>query len=253
MHTPIVILLITLTLSLSVAAQDRGRGWQWYEEVPLTQKVEPERRVQTVTSQPKAAPKTATEQLDTWQAAFLEAKAAAVMHPTVENVHKLQQLIDESWVRSEKLEAAWQQVQLKYPELDYNAQHPTGERAKRQFFERKDAAIEATLKQLAREGAGLFFVFNHDDVYLKEYATQVNAFANAQGLSLLGISMDGSALPEIDTVRQNNGKLKVAVTPAIILVNPTRHTQVAVSYGIKSIEDVKRHIHFVETGYKDTP
>lgn len=255
MKIQIVCLIITLTLSFPTFAQDTGRGWQWYEEEKEGAVEEPERRVKTVTSQPKPAtkPTTATEQLADWQAAFLEAKAAAVMNPSVENVYRLQRLIDESWERSEKLEAAWKQVQLKYPELDYNAQHPTGERAKRQFFERKDAALDATLVQLASEGAGLFFVFNQNDVYLKEYAKQVKTFAAEYGLSLLGISMDGSALPELERVRKNNGKLDVTVTPALILVNPTQKSQVAVSYGIKSMDDVKRQIHFVESGYKEAP
>lgn len=260
-HLMAMMIVVTALGMLSPASQAHtGKGWQWYDDPTPTVTEPGTPKVNTVhtpipqQSQPPSDKALSySEQLKAWQAEFQEAKAAAVMAPSPEHLYRLQSLIEASWDKTHQLADAWQQTLLLHPELDYNATHPTGERAKRAFFEQKDQQVEATLAKLAREGAGLFLVFQSGDVYLHEFASQIRQFAEGEHLSLLGVSLDGSPLPELGEVKANQGKLHVAVTPAVILVNPHTHTQVAVSYGINSIDTIKRHIHFIENGYHDSP
>lgn len=163
---PFIACALLLTLSLPVWAHT-GKGWQWYDD-PTPTVTEPDTpKVNTVhtpipqQSQPPSDEALSySEQLKAWQAEFQEAKAAAVMAPSPEHLYRLQSLIEASWDKTHQLADAWQQTLLLHPELDYNATHPTGERAKRAFFEQKDQQVEATLAKLAREGAGLFWCSN---------------------------------------------------------------------------------------------
>ncbi|MGX9520550.1 conjugal transfer protein TraF [Vibrio mediterranei] len=261
-----MMMFMTALGTFSPASQAHtGKGWQWYDDPeptkhdPLPPKVTlvpspaPTAQERQQKKETAPAPESYTEQLKAWQAGFEEARAAAVLAPTPEHLYELQRLIEEAWQKTNRLGESWERLMIDHPEMDYNATHPTLEYAKRGMQQREQASVDATLKQLADSHAGLFLVYRSSDIYLHEFATQLRGFASASHLGLIGISLDGSTLPELEVVKPGQGRFQPPVTPALILVEPTTGTQTPISYGVKSVQTIARTIHFIKQGYHHAP
>lgn len=83
------------------------------------------------------------------------------------------------------------------------------------------------VRTLADAGWGLFFVYKGSEEIDIALAPSVQQFATQHGIELLGVTLDGVALPAIVQNRQNDQHINVPFSPALVLVNPARGNETA--------------------------
>ena len=99
--------------------EDHARGWHWYEKIEEKKEEKSEREnLKNFEKYP------ATEALKRYQAELEEAKAAAVMNPTAQNVLNYQRLQYGMIEKSGKFANVWMQNLYMNPNVDYTQKFP---------------------------------------------------------------------------------------------------------------------------------
>lgn len=245
----IIIFLSLISFHTYSATDYIGRGFSWYEdEIKAKKKERPKDSVSiTVTPAPK---KTATQELEEFHKKYNEVKNAAILYPTDENVKAFLVLKKESLERSRKFGDMTRKVTLQNPSLDYEATHPSEQLANHAYLAQQELKKIDVLNFYQQQGYGFFYLFSKNDIYGEQYSEQLQAFADQYKFDLLGISMDGSRFSGVRDVVDNNDKLQVEITPALLLVNPITKEIEPISYGTASNSQLIDNLYFISNGFE---
>lgn len=258
--TGVVLALATLFASVAPASEAQpdhrqggfpdkvAQGWHWYNEpvAPATPDVPPE--------QPPAlavTPENATALMTRLQAATREAQNRALMFPSAENFRRYK-LLQDFWVeKSSQFAQTSKEALLKYPELDYNARfshyNSTAAVRQAQHLARQKVAI----RDLSARN-GLFYFYRGREPVDVLMGVVVRAFVREYGISLIYVTVDGKAAPELTGSRPDNGqsaRMRITQFPALFLVNPGNAQYQALAYGFHSQEDLAEQFLLVASGF----
>ena len=226
---------------------DKERGWFWRELPSTPPEVKPPKEpVPVPTALPAAIPQTptATQRMETVRAELEEAKNAAILSPTPENLTKYLTLQEQTMNQAMLFTDMWQRVRWSNPTLDYSFIHPTatgGVRVDRQLTrDQEKAAVQAVAKD-----NGLFFFFKRNCPFCDEQGRILQAVANEYRMTIMPISLDGSSNPYFPNAKPDNGiaaKMGVQDAPALFIVNPDTKESMPLGYGVISLDEIETRI-----------
>lgn len=176
---------------------DHERGWHWYEKGAEFDKNKPKKKEEEI-------PKTARADLKKYQEQIDEAKALAVMYPTLENVYNYQKIQFEMINKAGKFAEVWIQNVYKNPELDFTLLSPISQNARHIYLAKKKEDREAKIKKLSQE-YGLFFFFQENCRYCVAFAPIVKSFSEKYNWEVLAISTTGEKHNLFERSVQDNG------------------------------------------------
>lgn len=246
--------LITLVCSLSISAlclaNDDPAGWRWYNEPQKVKEAQPQQvapKENTVTTVMSA-----TEQMKVFHQMYEEINAAATIDPgNMENRLRLMRMNNFITEQTSIAGMTFKKALLEHPELSYTKDRPVEQAARATYLALKREKKERSVKAMAAEGWGFFFVYEGKDAISQKLAPSIQDFANTYGIELLGISKDGKTLNSIDNNKIDDGRIVVPFTPALILVNPQTHEQKPLVYGFISQSDLLGRFYNVMTDYEE--
>ncbi|MBY7933073.1 conjugal transfer protein TraF [Vibrio fluvialis] len=252
-----VLIFIASINHLSFASDHVGRGFSWYDSPAreyTPKKSQPSETMTVSKSEPTKVlkkEKTYGEKLDDFHAKYKNIIAKAMLEPSLDSVYELMKVQDEVSKKGDAVSDYWKQNLLLHEYLNYEASHPIAQQAIHEYDAVMDAKKRLAVVDYQNRGFGLFYVYRESDIYGSKYASQVQSFADEFGFDLLGVSLDGSKLDVIRKSVDNNGKLNINLTPALVLVNPeNRNDLQVIAFGVKSTSDLIRNISFIHNGFK---
>lgn len=256
-----------------VSLEKRAIGWHWYNEtypedkepkenIEINNNVEKDEEKNEIEADSKDIKddknlnkkrKTATYQMEQLRKSVQEAKARAILYPTVENMRAY--LILQNYVTNQALlfTKAWKETLLAYPELDYSILHPTQNSAQHIIY----AEISKREKEAMRAFGmkyGLFFFYRGKEALDRALAPIIEAFGRENNIALIPISVDGKKIDVFGNNYINNGqaeKLGIKHLPALILVDPKNKKVIPLNYGFISEAELRRRFLQVATGFKE--
>ncbi len=234
-----------MMVCMTTLKAEEPKGWLWYQDpalpkgVPKKEKKKPE----TGFSLPQK-PLTATERLEEQKAAFEEAKALAILEPTLENVDRARQFhefiisqatdFQESWMLSEHLDQNMERIQTSPGALEITK-------------DLEERGLDEALRALSQE-YGLIYVFREDCPYCHKFAPLVSKFAGKYGFELEGLSA-GTGCFEGMNCSQNVKALQVlnpqGEYPILYLVHPRSNEVIPLSRGYASWSDLLENVKIV--------
>ena len=185
--------------------------------------------------------------------ALQEAKAKAILYPTVENMRSY--LILQNFVTNQAslFTQVWKRTLLEYPDLDYSILHPIQNSAQHVMYaetsKKEDEAIQSFAKQY-----GLFFFYRGNNSLDQALAPIIESFSRGNHISLIPVSMDGKTLAVFGSNQIDRGqaeKLGIKYFPALILVNPKNQKIQPLNYGFISDADLRRRFLQIATNFQD--
>jgi len=236
------------TAGMAEVPAGRAVGWHWYNEV-LLQKADDEARDEKDNKKEVSA----VAQMAQLRQAVEEAKAKAVLYPTVANLRAYIVLQNFVTNQASLFTQAWKKALLVYPELDYSILHPTQNSAQHilyaQTSNKENEAIAAFGKKY-----GLFFFYRGKEPLDQELAKTIDGFSRQNRIALIPISMDGKPIELFSNSQINQGQaeqLGIKHFPALILVEPKSKQVVPLHYGFISESELRRRFLQVATNFKD--
>lgn len=237
-----------------LATDDKNVGWQFYN-LPKEPKEKPKPTKEPEKSPiaPSATvPKSAVDKLKFLQAQLEEAKANAVLNPTVENIAKYKVYQDYFVNKSTEFASKWEQMLLAFPNLDYNIQNS--------FYNNtvpikaaQERAEQNKAVQAINQNYGVFFFYRGNEPLDRKLAEVIKAFSEQYGLSIVPVSVDGVMSPEYPQSRVDQGqtaKMGVKYFPALFIVNPKKKEYKPLAYGFITQDDLARRVLNVVTNFK---
>jgi len=228
---------------------DHTRGWYWYED-PESDQLEDKKIEQAPTDKLQYP---ATEALKQYQARLEEAKAAAVMHPTPQNVFNYQQMQYEMVQRSGKFAEVWMQNVYQNPNIDHTQVSPVSQNARHIYLVEQRKQTEGKIQKLSRE-YGLFFFFKNDCPYCDAFAPVVRDFCEKYNWEALAISEFGEQHKVFKRSVQDNGLAEtwgVSTYPSLFAVNPKSGHVIPVAVGMISIQEMEERIVSIVSGVEN--
>ena len=168
----------------------------------------------------------------------------AVVFPTKKNVIQFLEIQNTAIQNSEKFGEVWAQVILENAHLSGQLTNPTDSFAikHRKWVEQEQ--IDALIREKGKSHVLLFF-FDSKDHYSQAAAEMVKLFEEKCLWKVMGISLDGEALPEFPNPRytKDQGKnLNIQAAPAYVVLNPQTEQAIHVGYGAISLSRLKENI-----------
>jgi conjugal transfer pilus assembly protein TraF len=246
-------LMFCFVVSISTAAAKEPPGWLWYNAVQQKKEdkkapVKKEAPVPVVSSSSQKS--SAEHKIEKVQRAFDQAKAEAIIHPTFENVQKVQTLQREMLNQSENFGNMWMLVSLSDA-----ANHPVSDNTNvlhREIYEREEKnKLGRQLRELSKN-FGLFFIFKEDCPYCHRYAPIVKKFADAYGFEVKAISSNGGKIAEFSNSVADNGAISKlnpeGIYPALLLANPQTGEVAPLSWGMISLSALHKNAQTILGG-----
>jgi conjugal transfer pilus assembly protein TraF len=219
--------------------QQHREGWFWYRDPPPP-KTRPAPKAPATVSRPREL-----ADFEAMQQRLETLKRVAVMNPTDDNLMAYMRFQRMVMDRSQVFADRWQRLVWREPSLDYASEgRPTNTLAISAFDERQRERDTAAVRQLAATH-GLVFVFRSDCPFCHRFAPVLKRFAQAHGLTVLAVSLDGGSLPEYPDARPDNGmaaRLNARAVPALYLTRPSRREFRPVGFGLMSDTDLLERI-----------
>lgn len=216
------------------------QGWHWY---PSPKKESNDQRESIEDKDTDAM-----ERIKLIQEELERRKAQAVLDPTEKNIlnyltYQREKVLDKASTFSDQ----FRRVIWAHPEMDYTLERPTNTLAKKVWLEQRQNQETEAIKILGKQ-YGLFFFFRSDCPYCHRFAPVLKAFAEAHGLTVMPVSLDGGGLPEYPAPQSNQGQFErlvgsKAVVPALVAVNPTTHQVVPLSFGLVTQEELLKRVY----------
>lgn len=246
----IVLSLLTTTMvkaedSVTPNPETPG-GWMWYVDPEKDAEEQPEPEIkpsqkQESLDQKAAAPQTATQQLEIYKQRFEEAKARAILNPTLENISQAQSLHQHMIEQATAFQQMWNFAEM----LDVSTKtipvSPSGVK-----LEKKEESMQfaADMKALS-SSYGLIFAFQKDCPYCHQFAPLVTQFATTHGFDLQGLSKDTSCFEGM-SCSQNAAALEAlnpgGQYPILYLANPTTKDVIPIARGLVSLSQLEQNL-----------
>jgi conjugal transfer pilus assembly protein TraF len=223
--------------------EDHSRGWHWYEpEMPTGPDDKDTGQESTATPVPPRYP--ATEELKRYQEQFEEAKAAAVLRPTPQNVFNYQKMQYEMVQKSGKFAEVWMQNVYRNPNIDYTQKSPVSQNARHIYLAGQRSRTEKKIHELSKK-YGLFFFFKNNCPYCEAFAPVVRGFSEKYNWNVLAISEFGETHKLFERSVQDNGLAEtwgVTTYPSLFAVNPKSGHVIPVAIGMISVQEMEERI-----------
>ena len=229
---------------------DKERGWFWRELPPTPPDVKPPEepvpapRVAPIAPVTTPQPPTATQRMEAVRAELEEAKNAAILTPTPDNVAKYLTLQEQTMNQAMLFTDMWQRVRWANPTLDYAFIHPTaagGVRVDRQLTrDEQKAAVKAVAKD-----NGLFFFFKPNCPFCDEQGRILQALASEYDMTIMPIALNGATNPYFPNAKPDNGiaaTMGVQDAPALFIVNPDTKESLPLGYGVIPLDEIETRI-----------
>ncbi|MEZ8862547.1 type-F conjugative transfer system pilin assembly protein TraF [Vibrio sp. 10N.247.311.51] len=249
----VLTLLLSLPYSQSAATNEPHAGWKWYNE-PKAQPVKKPQRVPLQNSSATISPTrtlSATEQMEWFHQAFKEAVNDSTINPTDEEkylkVMKLKHFIE---TKTAQTGMTHKKLLLEHPEYSYIKDRPVEQAARSTYYAQERHAKGEAVEKMKAQGWGFFFVYQGEDALSQTLAPSVQAFADTHSMELLGISEDDVFIDAVKNNRNNDGKVVVPFTPALLLVNPTTGEFKPLAYGFISQNELLGRFYNVANDYQ---
>ncbi|MEI8055415.1 MAG: type-F conjugative transfer system pilin assembly protein TraF [bacterium] len=221
-------------------------GWHWYNEIYHEENKEKK-------EQENDKRESSMVQMALLRQAVREAKARAILYPTVENMRTY--LIMQNFVTNQAslFTRAWKKTLLEYPELDYSILHPTQNNAQHIIYAENSRKEKDAIKFFS-EKYGLFFFYRGGNPLDQALAPIIHGFSKENNISLIPITVDGKLINTFEANHTNSGqaeKLGVKYFPALILVDPKNQKVIPLHYGFISDSELHRRFLQVATAFKE--
>lgn len=193
---------------------------------------------------PQIAAPSAKEVLGELTEMIDEAKAKAVLNPTMENVKNFMVLKNKVGNMATRFSQAWQEVLLSHAELDYSAYKPTNNQAILVLNKKNQQKIEQALTRAAKHN-GLLYFYHGEDAMAQLQAPIVMRLANKYKFEVLGVSLDGQFIESFDRNTQDLGqarKMGVQKSPALFAMNPTNGQFLPLSYTLLAERELEQRL-----------
>lgn len=224
------------------------QGWNWYNESPMVKLKKPAQ-----THHPASASTlSATQELARFQKSLKEAKARAILYPTVEHIQ--QYLILQNFIveKSRRFAEVWQETLLRNPHLDYTVLHPTENNAQQIVYSENEKQESHAIQRISKNSGFLFF-YRGRQALDREVASIVADFSKNHGIHLLPVSVDHVKLSVFKNVRDDHGESKalgIRYYPALLLVNPKTRAVTPVNYGYITQDELSARLLYVIQHFK---
>ncbi len=240
-----IILLTILYLSLIINSNagfwdEHARGWHWYEDI-----FSEEKKNKKLPGKATLKFKSATEELEYYKKQLQESLSSALLNPTSQKVSEYQKLQNYWLNQSQKFGKSWSISLLQNPGLDSTNFSPMSYYGKKIHRQILSENREEYIKKLA-PGRGILVFFNGNCPYCKRFASVVAKFqAKYPNWALLGVSMDGVKLDEIENYIINNGvanKCNITRLPSIVVVKPSTEKVTPIGHSLLTLEQIEENI-----------
>ena len=211
-------------------------GWHFYCD----------RQEEAPQAEPAPGSRTATERIGEMRRQLADARAAAVLDPSRENVAAYLRLQQEALRKAAAFSDAFRRTVWATPELDYTLKRPVGALAKRLWSDRRRAEVAGALARLG-ERYGLIYLGRADCAGCRVFGPLLRAFAARHGLDVLAVSLDGGPLegwPEAapDEGRARSLGLAGTPLPAVVLFDTKTKAVLPVGFGVMAEDQLAMRI-----------
>ena len=258
----LVLILVSPCGQTSTFFEDHARGWHWYEALPIPKQEKPVSEIPVSEIQkPKSekvqsAVQDPSEILEKDKEKIKQQLAAALLEPTPQNLYAYMALQKQTMERAHHFAQVWQEVVLRYPELDDTLKFPTTQTGRHIFYAEEKQQLFQRIQSL-KDTHGLYFFFRKNCPYCKAFAPIVKTFAEKYGWQVLSISLDGHLDGEFsqefkDVVKDNGMAQKLGVTrvPVLFVANPSQSTVLPIAHGLISEAEIEQRILLLTKGGK---
>ena len=245
-----LLMLGLCTAGMAEVPASRAVGWHWYNEIPL-QKADDETKDEI--EQNSGNKTSAVAQMAKLRQAVEEAKARAVLYPTVKNLRAYILLQNFVTNQATLFTQAWKKALLVYPELDYSILHPTQNSAQHILYAQNSNKENEAIATFGKK-YGLFFFYRGKELLDQELAKTIDSFSRQNKIALVPIAMDGRLIELFDNSQINRGQaeqLGIKHFPALVLVEPKSKQVVPLHYGFIAESELRRRFLQVATNFKD--
>ena len=217
----------------------KAEGWAWYEDEEPKEEVFEEKSETTL------------EQMERVKKELETLLAVAILNPSQENVLRYMEA-QKTWLgKSSDFSQQWAKLLLGNPHLDPTATTYATAQYGRQLQKAIEQEEKENLIRTVSMKFGLFFFYEGGSKSSVAFSHVVRAFAHKYQWTLIGISTDGIAIPEIQTIEDKGvgEKFNITIYPALIAFDHVNQTIVPISFGLKSIDQIENNIYlqFKET------
>ncbi len=232
------------------STQDSPEGWLWYKD-PALEDSEPVIEDKAKESpQAQEAPKTSVEELEAYKQRFEEAKAKAILNPTLENIAHAQKLHNAIIDQATDFQKMWNVAEM----LDVSQhQIPVSPSAAKIDRRLQKESLNDDLKALSQD-YGLIFAFKADCPYCHRFAPLVTEFAHRHGFDLQGLSKDNSCFKDMSCSKNPiamDALNAEGVYPILYLANANTKDVIPVARGMINIDqlraNMKHALNYIKT------
>jgi len=235
--------------------QDQERGWFWYEDPLAPVKPKPVPKTPAGASAAIPAKPAEVRMYEQFKAGMEEARIVAMFNPTQANVERYVQYRTALVKIADQLAEAGQRVVWANPEYDFTQARPVSAIGLQVHDANKAEQRRQTFDRLAK-GHVLYFFFKSDCPYCHAFAPILAGFAQATGIKIFPVSLDGGGLAAFPQPHRDRGQaasLGATTVPALYLANPATRDIVPVAFGILSETELVERIlaldHPAASGY----
>ena len=238
----------------SMYSGNHSLGWHFYcdraerEETTEPQAIQtPETDIERKSpAEPGKQPESAIGRIEKLRKELEEARAAAILEPTTENVAAYLHLQQETLERAAVFSDVFRRTVWTTPELDYTLRRPVGALAKRLWSDGRRAERDGVLARLG-ERYGLIYLGDADCEGCRVFGPLLRAFSMRHGLDVLAVSLDGKPLEGWPEAVPDNGRaerlgLGGAPLPAVVLFDTRTNKVQPVGFGVLAEDQLAERI-----------
>ena len=238
--------------SLSWCGQDKITGWDFYcDTVENLKKAlkQQEQKQDTPKEKPKPNPYPYSDAINKQQQALEEAKAKAILEPTLENLAVYMYLQQKVMNQASSFAKTWQRVLVENPALDYTLDRPQATLAKQTWYDSRKQDQQDILKHIS-ERFGIVWFYMSTCPYCHQYAPIIKSFTQKYDIYTIAVSIDGGSIDHFPDARLDTGQAEqfgVAgkPVPATVLYDGQTKTIHIIGYGILTHQDLINRIFHI--------
>lgn len=227
----------------------REEGWFWYHDpalvvAPANPPIDANHAASRSPHAETVPRSNALQAFDKFKQSVEDAKDTMIAVPTPDNVRHYVELQTKLVKRASEVADAFQRVVWANPQFDFTQQRPVASTALRAYDVQQEENKRQTFDRLAQHSVFYFF-FRGDCPYCHAFAPTLLNFAQATGIKVFPISVDGGSLPEFPAPHIDNGisdRLGVSMVPALFLATPATGDIVPVGFGALSDTDIAERL-----------